>query len=197
MKSETTQKLRFPLNIQLFADPNPSGEGDGNGGNDTPPKTYSEQEYLKLKSSFDKVSSEVADLKKQAKAKMNDDEKKAQEQKEKDEILASTKKELLSIKLSKEFMIAGFDEETTNKIVEAYNDNDAVAFARTLSTCIKTLVENARKEEQIQFQRSSTMPPSGSGKAPSGLDPVVERYIKNKNSNNNSAYEMLFGKKKQ
>lgn len=189
-------KNLFPLNLQLFAD---GGEG-GNGGGE-PPRTYSQEEYDKLmaevnkyKTANDKLSSENAEHKRKAKEKLSEDEKKAQEQKEKEEQLLLAQQELLTIKMSKEFMTVGFDEKTINEIVESFNKGDSVVFAKTLSTHIGKLIENVRKEEQIKFQQSSTTPPNGSGKGTSGLDPIVERYINNKKSNNEKSREALFGK---
>ena len=185
----------IPLNIQLFAD------GDGDGSSETS-KTYSQEEMdkiiadlEKIKKANDNLSKENADYKRKTKEKMSEEEKKAKEQEEKDKLLADAQKELLSIKISKEFMVAGFDEKSTAEIVETFNTGDSIAFAKALSTHIQKLVENVRKEEKENFQRSSKIPPTGSGKQTSGLDPQVERYINNKKSNSNSAREMLFGKK--
>ena len=164
-------------------------------------KTYSQEEMDKiiaerdkLKQANDNLSKENADHKRKAKEKMSEDEKKTQEQQEKEKQLADAQKELLTIKMSKEFVLAGFDEKATNEILESFNKGDNVEFAKTLSSCIRILVENVRKEEKENFQKSAKVPPTGSGKQTSGLDPQVERYI-NKQTNNNSAREMLFGKK--
>lgn len=189
------KKQLIPLNIQLFA------EDGGNGGSETP-KTYSQEDYdkitaelEKIKKANDNLSKENAEHKRKAKEKLSEEEKLAQAQKEKDELLVNAQKELLAIKMSKEFMIAGFDEKTTDDIVKSFTEKDSVEFARNLSTHIKTLIENVRKEEQLKFNQSSTIPPNGSGKKSNGLDPIVEKYINNKKSNNNKAEEILFGKK--
>lgn len=189
------KKQFIPLNIQLFAE----DDGNGDGG---APKTYSQSDIDKLnaelekfKKANDNLSKENAEHKRKAKEKLTEEEKIAQAQKEKDDLLANTQKELLAIKMSKEFMIAGFDEKTTEEIVKCFNEKDSVEFARSLSTHIKNLIENVRKEEKEKFNQSSTIPPNGSGKQTSGLDPVVERYIKKKNTNNSKAEEILFGKK--
>lgn len=193
------EKKFIPMNIQLFAEQEPNND-DGNGGNGTQ-KTYSQEEFDKLvaerdkyKKANDDLSKENADYKRKAKDKLSEEEKLAQAQKEKDEALANAQKELLSIKMSKEFMVAGFDETSTNKIIDSFNKGDSVEFAKTLSQEIKNLVENARKQEKENFQKSSTLPPNGSYNK-NGLDPVVERYINNKKTNTNSAREQLFGKK--
>lgn len=186
-------KELLSLQIQLFAD-----DGDGDSGT---PKTYTQEdidklnaEMEKIKKANDNLSKENADYKRKAKEKLTEEERIAQAQKEQNELLANTQKELLGIKMSKEFIVAGFDEETVNKIVKSFSEEDGVQFAKTIASCIKTLVENVRKEEQTKFQQSSVVPPAGSGKIGNGLDPTVERYIK-RNAESNSAYESLFGKK--
>lgn len=192
---EKTNK-RMPLNIQLFAE---GGEG-GQGGEPNTPKTYTQEEVDKINAELNKIkkanddlSKENAEHKRKAKEKLSEEEKIAQAQKEKDELLANAQKELLGIKMSKEFLVAGFDEQTVNSIVASFAEDDAVQFAKTITGCIKKLIENVRKEEQVKFQQSSTVPPTGSGKQ-SGLDPVVEKYI-NKKTTSNTAHERLFGKK--
>ena len=191
---EKTKKL-MPLNIQLFAE---NGDG-GQGGDPSTPKTYTQEEVDKINAELEKIrkanndlSKENAEHKRKAKEKLSEEEKIAQAQKEKDEALATAQKELLQIKLSKEYLVAGFDEETVNQLVKSFTEEDGVQFAKTITNCIKKLVENVRKEEQIKFQQSGTVPPTGSGKQKSGLDPVVEKYINTKNTNINAAYEKIF-----
>lgn len=192
-------KKLFPLDLQLFAE-NGNGNG-GNGGSETP-KTYTQEDMDKLiaerdkyKQANDNLSKENADYKRKAKDKLSEEERLAEEQKAKDEELSKTRQELLTIKMSKELMNVGFDDKTINNILESYNKGDSVEFAKTLSKEINTLIENVRKEEKTKFQQSSTTPPAGNGTKTSGLDPIVEKYINNKNTNNNKAREMLFGKK--
>lgn len=189
------EKKLMPLNIQLFA------EGENGQGEVETPKTYSQEdidkinaELEKFKKANDNLSKENADYKRKAKDKLSEEEKKLQEQKEKDKQLADAQKELLSIKMSKEFMVAGFDEKTTNEIIESFNKGDSVEFSKTLANCIKNLVDNVRKEEKENFQKGAKVPPSGSGNIKSGLDPQVERYINRKSSSNN-ARDIIFGKK--
>ena len=187
------KEMKFiPFKLQLFA------EGDGeqvveNNNNDEALSKL-QQEVEKQKREKDKYAKELADLKKANKEKLSEEEKKQQLEKEKDEMLANAQKELLGIKMSKEFLVAGFDEKTTNELIESFNKGDSVEFAKTISQHIKLLVENARKEEKELFQQSAKVPPSGSGNRQQGLDPIVERYI-NKNANSNLAREKIFGKK--
>lgn len=170
--------------------------------NQDQPKTYSEDEYNKLieeideyKRVKDNLSKEIADYKRKAKDKLTEDEKKEQERLEKEEALANVQKELLSIKMSKEFLVCGFDETTTNTIIESFNKGDSVEFAKTLSNEIKKLVENVRKEEKENFQKSSILPPNGTHPNKTDKDPLLDMYLAKKKSQN-KAEEMLFGNKK-
>lgn len=135
------------------------------------PKTYSEEEYNKLiqerdkfKNSIDKLTSENADYKRKAKDKLSEEEKLIQAQKEKDEALLSAQKELLGIKLTKEFMGCGFEETICEQLVESYHKGDIVAFTKDLKTNINTLVENKLKKYKELAQKNSTYPPNGDGK---------------------------------
>ena len=188
----------LPLNIQMFAE----NENVENGGaSEETPKTYSQEEYDKIiaerdkfKKSIDNLTKENADFKRKQKEKMSEEEKIAEAQKEKDRVLQETQKELLGLKLSKEFMIAGFSEETTSLLIESFTNNDSVEFVKTLSKEIKNLVENARKQEQESFKQNGVLPPSGN--QTSGMNSMVEKIIKERNSSNsNKAREYYLGKK--
>ena len=179
--------------IQFFADDEGTEKDEADKA-----KTYSQEEFDNLKSEMekikranDKLSSENADYKRKAKEKLSEDEKKLQEQKEKDEELENTKKELLSIKLSKEFMVAGFSEEQTNELIESFNDNNPVEFAKTLSKKIKELVENVKKSMQEEFNKSSKIPDTSKKKSESGIDPIIEKYINKKTATNDARKQIL------
>lgn len=189
-------KLSLGKNLQLFAE---GGEGGDSGETTT---TFTQEEMSKIQAELDKqkkekdkYAKELAELRKLQKDKLSEEEKKAQEQKEKDEEFVKMQKELLSIKISKEFMVAGFDENATKKIVETFTNGDSIEFAKEISNQIKLLIENVRKEEKTKFQQSSIIPPSGNMKE-NGLDPIVEKYINSRSFNNtNKARDMILGKK--
>ena len=193
------EKNLLPLNIQMFAEN--EDVVDNGGGSEETPKTYSQEEYDKIiaerdkfKKSIDNLTKENADFKRKQKEKMSEEEKIAEDQKEKDRVLQETQKELLGLKLSKEFMIAGFSEETTSLLIESFTNNDSVEFVKTLSKEIKNLVENARKQEQESFKQNGALPPSGN--QTSGMNSMVEKIIKERNSSNsNKAREYYLGKK--
>lgn len=181
VKMFTEEKKRpLRLDIQLMAEDG----GEDNGGKETP-KTYTEEEYLKLKKAFDDTASELSKAKKSAKEKLTEEEKLAQAQKEKDELLASTQKELLGIKMTKELLVAGFDETTCNVLIESYTKGDSVQFAKDLSTNIKTLIDNVRKEEQTKFQQSGKIPPNGNNNNDTKYDYIKELVPKKSEKANN------------
>ena len=69
MQHATKKKgMLFDLDIQLFAEPNPSNDPEpANDPKSNDKQKYSDEDYLKLKANFDKTSSEIAELKKQLK----------------------------------------------------------------------------------------------------------------------------------
>ncbi len=132
------------------------------------PQTYTQEEYEKIiqerdrfKNSINELSKENADYKRKAKEKLSEEEKIIQAQQEKDEALANAQKELLGIKLTKEFMGCGFDEQICEKLVASYNGNDIFAFTKELKLQINSLTENKLKEFKEMAQKNSTYPPNG------------------------------------
>ncbi len=196
-KSFIPRKKRIPLNIQLFAEPNDGGDG-GEGGEGA--KTYTQEDIDKLiaerdsfKRANDNLSKENAEYKRKSKEHLSEEEKRAAAQKEKDELLASTQKELFSIKLSNEFLTAGFNEESSQKLVKSFNESEnSIDFFKTLSTEIKTLIENVRKEEKANFMKSSKIPNGGNGGNGGDVNPLIKNIIdKKKNSSNNARKSIL------
>lgn len=161
------QKCLLPLNIQLFA------EGDGNDGGTTQ-KTYSEEEYNKLKASFDKTSSELAEAKKQAKAKMSEDEKKAQEQEEVNKKLAEYESKFEDYALKEELLKGNvFTSEEIENIIKQKADKPTLL--KTIMTLFNSKIENIKKEAVAEFMKSSDVGGSNGGK--SSTDKDVENYI--------------------
>lgn len=191
MKSETTQ-MKFPFNIQLFAENEPNNDNGGNGGNDNPPKTYSQEEYNKLKASFDKASSEVADLKKQAKAKMSEEEKKAQEQDEINKKLADYESKFEDYALKEELMKGNvFTSEEIESIIKEKNDKPTLL--KTMVSLFNKKVEDIKKQAVADFMKSSDVGGgNGSGNA---IDKDVQAFINgNKNDRTSKARERYLGK---
>ena len=131
------------LNLQLFA------EADPVNGNEVPPKTYSEQEYKKLKDSLDKTSSELANLKKERQSKLSEDEKRAEEREELLKQLESYKKMAEDSKIEKELLKGGFTSEEVEKIIKDRDDFNKLS--TTLGKIFKEKLEQEKKkwEEEI------------------------------------------------
>ena len=123
---KTTKPFEW-LNLQMFADDGTGESGNGSQNNDggqTPPKQkYSDEEYIKLKQAFDNSASEIANLKKQIKAKQTDEEQKAQAQAEKEAEIENMRKELTSIKTKAQLMKV-FDEKDADTLTQCIVDND-------------------------------------------------------------------------
>ena len=88
-------------------------------------------------------------------------------------------------------MVAGFSEEQTNELIESFNDNNPVEFAKTLSKKIKELVENVKKSMQEEFNKSSKIPDTSKKKSESGIDPIIEKYINKKTATNDARKQIL------
>ena len=163
------KKLLLPLNIQLFADGD--GGNGGDGGNPPAPKTYSEEDYKKLqdelgkmKASFDKASSDLADEKKKNKAKMSEDEKKKLEDEEKDRKFKEMETELNKLKL-KNSLSKTFEESEIEGIVEAIVSNDTAKLAELITKSHEEFKKKTMEEAKKEFSKSSNIPGgSGDGK---------------------------------
>lgn len=187
---QTIKKWLFPLNIQLFAD----GEGDnGNGGTDqNPPKQkYSDEEYLKLKASFDKASTEVADLKKQLKSKQTDEEKKAEEEATRQKEVDDLKREVATYKIQNSLQ-EGFEKEEVEKISKAILDGDTDSLVKTLVESRKAYKEKIYTQAKEEFSRSAKIP-GGNGGTDDDSNPDVQAYLDSKKGKTNRNAKDYFG----
>lgn len=188
----------FDLDIQLFAEPNPNGNGDGDGDNgksgqdDAPKQKYSDEEYLKLKASFDKTSSEIAELKKQLKGKQTDDEKKAQEEAEKQQEMDNLKKEVTTYKI-KNSLQESFEKDEVEKITQAIIDGDIDSLVKNLNEIRKAYKEKIYKDAKEEFSKSAKIP---GGTGADDTDADVQAYIDRKKSKQSDARNYYFGNKK-
>lgn len=183
------KNFKFPLNIQLFAE---DGNNGGQGATDT--TTYSKEEYDKLKASFDKTSSELANLKKEARAKLSEEEKRQKEQEEKDTRLKELEIKVLTSDMTNELMSSGLEKSSISNIVEAYKKGDMVNMAKVIATEISKQIEVVKKQAEENFQKSGTTPPAGDGKKQS--DGFVQSLLAKKNtSSSQNARDYYMGKK--
>lgn len=154
MSVKNRRGLMLPLNIQLFAD----GDGDNGNGGGTPPKTYSEEEYNKMKAAFDKASSELAEAKKKEKAKMSEEEKKKAENEEKAKEFESMKKELKQMKLSKSLSKVFTDSEECEGIANAFIEDDIEKVIELISKSQENFRKQVETEAKSKFSKSAKIP---------------------------------------
>ena len=159
MSVKNRRGLMLPLNIQLFAD----GDGNNGDGGGTPPKTYSEEEYNKMKAAFDKASSELAEAKKKEKAKMSEEEKKKAENEEKAKEFESMKKELKQMKLSKSLSKVFTEAEECENIVKAFLDDDLEKVVELISKSQDNFRKKVEEEAKSKFSKSAKVPGANSG----------------------------------
>jgi hypothetical protein len=113
------------------------------------------------KSQFDAVSSELARVKKELRAKQSEDERKASEleetrAKEQEELKALRKeKELMGYKAS--FLGLGYDEQLATETADALSDNDMDA----VFAAMKKQNDNLEKNLRAKILKETPTPPAG------------------------------------
>ncbi|MFA5675448.1 MAG: hypothetical protein WDA65_02900 [Christensenellales bacterium] len=130
-------------------------------------ETYEQPEpdltgYIK-KETFDKTASDLAEVKRQLKAKQTEEEQKeadrlATEKAIKEE-LDDLRKENAVTKSKAEFMALGYDEVLAGDAAKALADGDMSKF----NTAQKTFIENVKRAERAAALASDTKPPAGGG----------------------------------
>lgn len=168
----------MPLNIQLFAENGTSGDGtqtsENANANTTPqPKTYSEDEYNKLKSALDKANAEAKQNKDALRAKQTDEEKAKELQETQAKEHEAIKKELRELKLSNSLISGGYTQEEASKIIELRLSDDDVAFAKYLNDLRKGLIDRTTQETKKQFSKENHLPGGTSGDG--GTSRAVEK----------------------
>ena len=149
-KQNFKEHFRLPLNIQLFAEPNEGGEGGG----EPTPKTYTEEEYKKLKDSFDKSASELAEFKKRERERLTDEEKRVKEQEEKDAEYESMKSKIEDYELKNQLIKDNtFTSEEADSIIKEKADSSKML--GVIVSLINKKVEEAVKTAKADFMKSS------------------------------------------
>lgn len=153
-KEYLTKKLPLKLDIQMFA------EGDDGKGGDDPnpqPKTYSEEEYKKMKDAFDKASSELAEAKKKEKAKMTEEEKKKVELEEKEKKFSDMEKELSVLKMEKT-LSKTFDEKYTKEVSEAIVESNTEKLVELIFKSQEEFKKKVMEEAKAEFSKKGKIP---------------------------------------
>ena len=193
---ENKKLFKYPLNIQLFAD------GD-NEGDPTPPQngnqeknTITFEEYSKLKSQFDKTSSELAKMKKEEKARMSEDEKKALELQQREAHYQELERKVLRGEMQNELINSGLDNDSISKILDTYfseDKPDIINVCKTIAQVLKKNIDTIKENAKDEFQRGSTMPPLNDDSKTD--DPFMKLLIaKRAASNSQNARDFYFKK---
>lgn len=177
---ETKHKLES-LNIQLFAE-----GGEGETGTEVP-KTYTQEEMNKIiaerdkfKNTIDNLSKENAEYKRNAKNKLSEEEKKAQEDAEKEEMYAQILKDNRQLKMTSILSQGGYSIEETNNLVELIIEADDTKIVDYLCKLKKDLTENITKSLQVEFSKNNHVPNGGNGL--SEIESEASKRAKNYNT---------------
>lgn len=154
-------KTQIPFKLQFFGEGEPTPEPNPN------LKTYSHEEYAKLKASFDKASSELASLKKQI---MTDEEKKAEEDKALREKVANYESQLENLTLEKSLTKNNlFSSEEAQNILKSKDNKSEML--ESIMTLVSTKIEQAKKNAIAEFMQSSNV--TGGVKTPNSADDEI------------------------
>lgn len=154
-------KTQIPFKLQFF------GEGELTPEPNPNLKTYSHEEYAKLKASFDKTSSELASLKKQI---MTDEEKKAEEDKALREKVANYESQLENLTLEKSLTKNNlFSSEEAQNILKSKDNKSEML--ESIMTLVSAKIEQAKKNAIAEFMQSSNV--TGGVKTPNSADDEI------------------------
>lgn len=154
-------KTQIPFKLQFFGEGEPTPEPNPN------LKTYSHEEYAKLKASFDKASSELASLKKQI---MTDEEKKAEEDKALREKVANYESQLENLTLEKSLTKNNlFSSEEAQNILKSKDNKSEML--ESIMTLVSAKIEQAKKNAIAEFMQSSNV--TGGIKTPNSADDEI------------------------
>lgn len=157
-------KTQIPFKLQFFGEGEPTPEPNPN------LKTYSQEEYEKLKASFDKTSSELASLKKQVQQKMTDEEKKAEEDKALREKVANYESQLENLTLEKSLTKNNlFSSEEAQTILKSKDNKSEML--ESIMTLVSAKIEQAKKNAIAEFMQSSNV--TGGIKTPNSADDEI------------------------
>ena len=147
----------------------------------------------KLKASFDKTASEIAELKKQSKAKMSEEEQRQAEREEREKLYQSTLAQLNEIKTSSVFAKSGIAEndysDLSKKLVETCGDK-ASEVAETIIELVKksnkSAVANAKNASIVDGART----PAGTSTQTDNQKGAYARQLREGMKSSNSPEEI-------
>ena len=147
----------------------------------------------KLKASFDRTSSEIAELKKQNKAKMSEEEQRQAEQAEREALYKSTLAQLNEIKTSSVFAKSGIAEndysDLSKKLVETCGDKAsevAESIIELVKKSNKSAVANAKNASIVDGART----PAGTSTQTDNQKGAYARQLREGMKSSNSPEEI-------
>lgn len=150
-------------------------------------KTYSEEEYLKLKRALDNANAEAKKSKDSLKAKMTEEEKLAEEREARELENQQIRLELRKLKLQTKLISGGFNEEETKKIIDLRNSDDDEAFAKYLVDIRNSLIESTTKSAREEFSKENYVPAGGSNKEAESMATRMAKKHNAERQNQNKA----------
>lgn len=182
----TEQKMRLPMNIQYFAEPNPQNPPAGNpqdppadnNPSQDPPKDDPDPTTdalvqlaelraanAKLKAEYDKLCTSEGNMRKQLRARQTQEEQeaeaKAEQEAKQKEYLSNLEKKLATIEATNRYLDMGFDKELAESTATAEITGEKEVVAANL----KLFVTNSQKamEAKIKADLMASMPTPQSG----------------------------------
>lgn len=159
------ERKKINFNLQFFAE----GDTGANEGSETPSTTDGQQptqqpsvdEVEKLKARIAELSTQEKKLKTQLREKMSDEEKEKVANQERQQEIEGYKSRLEDYELKEELLKDGvFTSEEANTIISNKKSNkDLIS---SMSTLLKTKIEQAKKEAIAEYMRSSNITSSTS-----------------------------------
>lgn len=110
------------------------------------------------KATFDKTASDLAEAKKQLKAKQTDDERLVEEQRQRDTEFSNMQKELAKMKHEKSFVAAGYDEKTAASLTEHLVSGNMDEFVKVQSSYL-----SGAKEQIYASTKAELLSQAGGG----------------------------------
>lgn len=115
------------------------------------------------KSVFDKMSSELAEMKRKAKEKMTDDEKAAQDRQDLVDRLAASEKAVARMKQERAFEENGYDSKTASALAEALEKGDMAGFMKTHSEYMAETMKKREADIKADLLKATPKIPQGGG----------------------------------
>lgn len=138
-------------------------------------------EVESIKKAYDKAASEVADYKRQLKARMSEEEKRSAEEAEKyktmEEENAKLKKQIALADLTTKFISSGLDADTAVKTAEAAYNGDFSTVVATYNARIEEATKTAKESAKAELLADNPVMKGGRTGKPKDLQPDIDNAL--------------------